>query len=236
MAALGAGVGEGLPRDREKFPAVSRRRKGHFQDAVVVRSRLGVGGDHRRHEDALSSHADVELPDAGRIVPDACGCLGGEALVMVHLTVEHHVRSRGVQCIPQHLRLRGAGPARGGRGEEPGLVEQGHGAELLIRRQIGPEPQLLLRAHRIGHRGATVGVEHDDMPLAQVEAVVPLADGPRPVAEVVERALGARRPVIVIADHGTGAGEVPAPARMVAVLVLRPAAVGEGVVAQRRAR
>ncbi len=77
-----------------------------------------------------------------------------------------------------------------------------------------------------------MGVQHDDVPVAEVEAVVALAARARPVAEVVERAVRIAHRVLVVAEHGVGVGCEASPARSVAVLIVGEGTVGERVVAQ----
>src|SRR5439155_16163157 len=92
------------------------------------------------------------------------------------------------------------------------------------RGEVGTEPLPLRgpRRHRdVGAGGAAAAVEHDDVPVAQVVAVVALAGLPRGSREVVEIAGGIGRVVFVVAGRRLGAGLVPAPVRMIAVCVFR---------------
>src|SRR3989454_4224698 len=76
------------------------------------------------------------------------------------------------------------------------------------------------------------------MPRAEVVAVITLAGIPAedariagaPIADIAER--GGARVVLVVAGHRIRAGLVPAPARVVAVLVIGGRAIREGGVAQ----
>ena len=72
------------------------------------------------------------------------------------------------------------------------------------------------------------------MPVAEVVAVVAARGIPRRGAEVAEVARGTRRLVVVVPGDRERARLVPAPARVVALGVVRVRADGEGVVPERR--
>src|SRR5205807_10671262 len=99
--------------------------------------------------------------------------------------------------------------------------------------EVGLEAGLLRRADRRGHE-ARVAVQHDDVPGAELVAVVTLgriAGGRAEVAEIARG--GGARVVVVVARHRIGTGLVAPPARVVAVLVVGGGAVGIAGVAQR---
>src|SRR3989449_8566127 len=77
---------------------------------------------------------------------------------------------------------------------------------------------------------AVVAVQHHDVPGAHVEAVVACAPGPGGGAEVVPGAVGIAQPVVMIADGGIGAIQLPAPGGRVAVRVVGGRAAGVRVV------
>src|SRR5207247_7158627 len=140
----------------------------------------------------------------------------GEALVVVHVAVHDDVRAGCVQVVPERQRR---GP--GGKGTRGGRVEARvvpHREDALAAGggEVGLEPQLLGGSG--GRRNeAVVAVHHDDVPGAHVEAVVACAPGPGGGAEVVPRGVGIPQPVIVIADRGIGAIQLPAPGGRVQV-------------------
>src|SRR5205085_4576139 len=138
----------------------------------------------------------------------------------------------GVEVVPERLHgRRGRGRRRRGR-VEARVVPQREHALLGGGREVGLEPGLLRRAGGCRDE-ARVAVQHDDVPGAQVVAVVSLGRVSRGGAEVAE-VPGRRgaRVVVVIADHGVGARLVAAPARIVTVLIGGGRPVGIGGVAQ----
>src|SRR2546426_5636357 len=157
--------------------------------------------------------------------------LRGEPLVVAHVRVDDQVRFGGVQIVPERFHRAGRGErARRGR-VEAGRVEQRQHAFLGGRGQIGLEPLLLSRADA-GGDVRIVAVQYDDVPGAEVVAVVALGGvaGLRsPVPEVPRR--GRARVVVAVAGHGGGAGLVTPPARREAVLVDGGGAAGVGAVA-----
>ena len=104
----------------------------------------------------------------------------------------------------------------------------GDGAALRARGEVGLEPLLLGRAGAV----RDVRVQGDDVPIAQVVAVIALRGVAGRRAEVAEIAGGAGRVVIVVARCRPGARFVPTPGRAVAVRVVGARAIGVGVVAQ----
>jgi hypothetical protein len=109
-------------------------------------------------------------------------------------------------------------------------VPESQGAGLGVRCQIGLQPLVLRRSLlEVDH---IVDVEHDDVPVPQVQAVVAQPTGAHPVAEVIEGGGGVCRAVLMIAERGPGPRLVPAPTRAVAVAVGVSRAVGKDVVTQ----
>src|SRR5688572_8817246 len=81
------------------------------------------------------------------------------------------------------------------------------------RREVGPQPLLLSGAG--GH--ADAAVQRNDVPIAEVVAVVSPAGRTRVGAEVGIVWGGARRVVLVVPRRRTRARLVPAPGRLIAV-------------------
>src|SRR2546430_2426441 len=144
------------------------------------------------------------------------------------MPVDDQLCMGGVEVVPERLHGR-RGRGRGRRGRvETRVVPQREYALLGGGREVGLEPGLLRRARGCRDE-ARVAVQHDDVPGAQVVAVVSLggvACGRPEVAEVSGRR-GARV-VVVIAGHGVGARLVAAPAQIVTGLLVcgRPAWIG----------
>src|SRR5437879_10611070 len=89
----------------------------------------------------------------------------------------------------------------------------GERATLRARGEIGAQPLLLRRARGL----RDVAVKGDDVPVAQVVAVVALRRIARGRTEVAEIAGGPGRAVLVVAGDRPGARLVPAPGGGVAV-------------------
>src|SRR2546430_8893569 len=100
VAAPGARVGEGPSGSGNELPGIGVRAERELQHAVGVRHGLGVRRDGRGHGGGVPTHTYVELTDPPRGVRVPAGVLGSEALVIVLLTVEHDLRSRGIQIVP----------------------------------------------------------------------------------------------------------------------------------------
>src|SRR5256884_8421766 len=101
------------------------------------------------------------------------------------------------------------------------MMPVGARAARRARGEIGAEPLLLCRP--CGGRDAAV--QHHDVPVAQVVAVVALAGGPRRRAEIVEVRLGTALLVLDLAGRGAGARLMAAPGRVVALVEPIPGAV-----------
>src|SRR5206468_7088739 len=190
-----------------------------------------VRRDGRGHGGGVPTHTYVELTDPPRGVRVPAGVLGSEALVIVLLTVEHDLRSRGIQIVPDRNDATRAVPRRIIRREEQRVVEHRERTALAAGREVRLQPLLLHRAGPARHRGGVV--EHDDVPVVtQVEAVVPLRRIARRRPEVAEVAARPHDVVFVVPDGRMRARLVPAPGRVVAVRVIRRAAARVHVVAQ----
>jgi len=105
----------------------------------------------------------------------------------------------------------------------------GEGTALRARGEIGAEPLLL----RPAGMPVDVAVQDDDVPIAEVVAVVPLVPVRGSHAEIGEVPLRGRRQVVVIPGRGTSPLPVTAPGGLVAPRVFGRCAVLIGVVAER---
>src|ERR1041384_1679568 len=92
-------------------------------------------------------------------------------------------------------------------GAEKRMMPVGEGAALRALREVCPQPLLLRRANV--HRNAAV--QSNDVPVAEVVAVVAFPRRARGGAEVVEITSGACRVVIVVARDRPGASLEPPP-------------------------
>src|SRR5439155_9931872 len=94
-------------------------------------------------------------------------------------------------------------------------------ARLAGRGQVRIEPLLLRRAHR-GRDARVVAVQYDDVPGAEIVAVVSpgrIVGGGSEVAEVSDG--GGARVVVVVAERGVGAGLVAHPGGGVTIRIVR---------------
>src|SRR5690242_19633310 len=144
MAAPRPGVGERAAGDGHELPAIAGGREGQFQDpGCAARARLAVGLDRVEAVEPDPAGADGELADAARLIYDAGGRLWREALVQLVVRVEHELRARRVQVVPQRLdRVAHGGPRRA---EARHMPDRGR-TLLAAGREVGLEPQLLGRA------------------------------------------------------------------------------------------
>ena len=145
------------------------------------------------------------------------------------MAVEHQVGVRGVQVVPQDLSAGEVHRAVGGPGVILRLVPDGERALLRIGSQIALQPLLLHRAGRDRHELVVV-VQHDDVPISQLVAVVALVARADQISVVVERRSRVAGVVLVIPQRRAGAGLVPPPRGVVAVGVISRGTVGIGVV------
>ena len=131
MAPGTSGVRERLVLHGDEPPLVALRAQGELQDAVgVVVVDLAVGDRVHNRVVALAPCAHHELPDAPLRVCPPLGILRGETLVVVVVTVENHVGTRGVEGFPKRLHLRDAGTVIP-RGEQ-WVVELDKRTRLLV--------------------------------------------------------------------------------------------------------
>ena len=140
--------------------------------------------------------------------------------------VQHDVRAVRVQRVPQRLVLRVAGDVDAGH--EAGLVPVGERALLAVQRQVGAQP-LHLRARRCD---VELAVERDDVPVAQVVAVVALGWIARDSAEVTEVAWRGTVRVLVVTGYGPGTRLVTPPRGVVPLGVVGAGAHRVGVVTE----
>src|SRR5207248_3529902 len=105
------------------------------------------------------------------------------------------------------------------RREEARLVERRERALLGVGREIVLEPRILCRSRAV-RDVSRVGVEHDDVPRAEIEAVVALAARPGAIPEIVECPVRTAALVLVVAQGGPGTRLQSAPRGVVAGLIV----------------
>src|SRR3989454_577962 len=212
VAGPGPRVGERSPhllRNRDELPAVGVWRQCQLEDTVVRAARLAVRNRGPEPVGAAAACPDHELADPPRRVGSAIRGLECEALVVVLVSRQDHVRPGLVQRLPQRLRLRLA--AVGRARAETGVMPIGERADLRVRGEVGTEPALLggARAH------VQIRVQRDDVPGAEIVAVVAYAPFPGRDTEVTEVAGRRRRVVIVVAGNGVRALLETSPGRLI---------------------
>src|SRR5207244_12739678 len=212
MTRAAARVGGGLARDGDELPGVRPVRQAELEHAVYAADPSFAVRDDQRvgtvETAATGPHDD--LPDAVRI-RGASRVLGREPLVVLHVRVDDQLGPGGVEIVPERLHGPRWGEGRRGRRVEARVVEQRQLALLGARREVRLEPRLLRRADGRGHVGV-VAVQYDDMPGAEVVAVVALAGRASRGAEVIEVARGrGARIVLMVAHRRVRAGLVTTP-------------------------
>jgi hypothetical protein len=196
--------------------------------------RVGIAdfaGRQRDDERAMisSAGADDEFADAVRGVGLAFGVLRSEALVVVVVPGQDQRGVRGIQIVPERFRV--GIPSVRPAGAEERLVPVGQRASGGMRLQILLQPFFLRRAGAAAAGGPALGVEHHDVPRAQVVAVRAGLGIARGGAEIIEVGRSVAGIEIMIAGRWVRARFVTAPCRPVAILEFLRAAVGIDVVA-----
>jgi hypothetical protein len=173
--------------------------------------------------------ADDEASDAEIRVADARSVQFRVALVIVVVPGEDDIGTGVVERVPQLLGCGGvavfaARPARLVPVREHALRARGC--------EVGLEPRDLVASRlRVLFR-----IERDDVPVAEIEAVVAETGGPCGAAEVPEVPGRARSVVLVVSGRRARSGLVSSPGRSVALRELFRRAVLVGVVAERQDR
>src|SRR5436309_2725240 len=138
-------------------------------------------------------------------------------LASVIVSARHHVRSLCVEIVPKGLRP-GRVPVRCPRGKER-VVPDGEGTGRRVCREVGAKPLFLRRAVITRDLLAVVvGIKNDDMPGAQIVAVIALSWIAGSRAKVIEIPIGVPGLVFVVTRSGSRPVLEPTPGRVVAVL------------------
>src|SRR5207237_10070518 len=139
--------------------------------------------------------------------------------------------SRIVQIRPKGTQVRTESDRpRRERRVEPRLVPHGYDAALVRGREVRPKPQLLRRSGRRRHV-TVLRVQHDDVPGAEIVAVVVLAAVAGLLTPVPPRRIRIAQVVLVVPDRGFGTRLVTTPRWSVAVGVVGVRRIGIGVIA-----
>ena len=233
VTAGGARIAERLAGDGHELPRIARGVEGELQDApgravshLTVRTGV-VGVDVLR-----AARADDELPDPLHWIGDARRRLACEPLVKGVMRVHHDVDPRAVQHVPQRPDRRVGVVLR----VEQRMVPVGERTTRGVGGEIGAQPLHLGRRGGGRDQAGAAAIQDDDVPGAEVVAVVALLRVPGRAAEVAEVPGGVRRLVVAVAGRRLGARLVLSPARVVAGVVLRQRAVVVGGVAGREHR
>src|SRR5437868_3043445 len=155
----------GLADRANELPVIAARMQGQLEDPEgATLAQLAVGLDERKAAEVAPTSAHDELADAVRQVEVLAWILGGEALVIMVVRVQDHVRSRSVQILPERA-------VRGEIAAAPGapahLMPEGQDAGVGMGGQVCLEPLLLGAARRAADVG-TLGIEGDEVPGPQV--------------------------------------------------------------------
>src|SRR5436190_2037337 len=136
---------EGVAR-WEELPVIRAVRQRQLEDAVIDAPDLAIAylgdfGDVERVVTA-SSRAHHELADAAGGIGRAVRRLRGEALVVVLVAGQNHVRASVVQHLPERLHP-GVVPVLDPRAE-PRVVPHGEGTRSWMRGEVVAEPRQLV--------------------------------------------------------------------------------------------
>ena len=199
-------IGVDAARDRHELPVVAGRVERQLQDAErAAAPGLAVGLDRPEGVMAPPAGTDHELPDPAIRIRDAGRRLRGESLVGVVVAGQDHIRVEVIERLVQ--RLHGRVIAVGGARAEARVVPHRHHAFRTACGKVGSEPLLLGGAGSARNdRAVEVRVQNDDVPGAQVVAVVALRRIARRGAEIGEVRGRIRRVVVMVA------GSRPSPA------------------------
>src|SRR5262249_41170258 len=119
---------------------------------------------------------------------------------------------------------------------EARMVPVGQRTGRRVRRKIGAQPLLLRRPSLAAADITAVAVDHDEMPGAEIVAVVAFGRVAGRRAKVREVAGRARGMILVMAGGWMGAAFVSPPGGVITVVVLIERAVGVGVIPRREDR
>src|SRR2546425_11848854 len=219
VAAAGAAVGERLPRLGNELPVVAARVERQLEDAErvpVAHLTVRLRGTRDRVV-VLAAGADDELANAAGRVRCAGRRLGREALIVVVVPVEDDVCARVVEVLPDRLHRDRVAVLPGA---EARVMPVGERARRSMSRQVSAQPRLLPRARLAAAYSRAVAVDDDDVPGAELVAVVPAVRRTGGCAEVREVAGGAGGEVLVVAGSGMSARKETTPGRGVAVGVV----------------
>src|SRR5687768_4105585 len=120
------------------------------------------------------------------------------------VAVQDDIYSGCIEPVPHRGDVEVAGVAHDVGREEAGTMPHCQGAQLRVRREVGLEPEILSRSREGGQRvnGEIIDIEHNDVPVAQIETVVPEVAWSYPITEVVERARRVSAGVLMVAQRG----------------------------------
>src|SRR5262245_7676232 len=122
---------------------------------------------------AFTAGAGNNLSNAVVLVERSGGCLRGEALVIVFVSVNDKVSAGRVECVPKRLDILSAA-VNMARTEER-VVPDRNGTHVTVRRQVRSKPRHLRRAGIAKDEMTMIAsVEDDDVPGADIVAVIAL--------------------------------------------------------------
>src|SRR3954468_10311998 len=174
VADRAADVGERITVRRVVAPLIVAPVQRQLEDPerrVMEDDAVGVG--EVAVVERLAAGSDDEAADSAGAVKGAIGVLRLQALVEVLVPGEHEVRAGVVERLPEGDRLLGPAPFLARERAEQRVVPEGQGARPAVAGEIRGEPLLLRRPEAAASRYVVaVGVQRDDVPRADLEAVV----------------------------------------------------------------
>ena len=220
-AAIRATV-EDFSIDIDELPFVAIGVEEELDDSELARDAdVADGEDLLYAVEACSARPDDEGADAKLLVWFAEGVDTGDALVVVVVATDDDIGAMIVERFPEVVEPMGI--ASWSRVEDR-VMPDSHGAVFVVGCQVVAEPGELLGG-RTATDVATVGVKHDDVPVAVVEGVPTFARLTSDAIEENPEVLEGVAVVVVVAGYYAKVGHKLTPVRLEAVLVLVERAV-----------
>ncbi len=175
---------------------------------------------------APPARAHHELTNTAPRIRHPIRILQGETLIVMPVTTEHDIRPSLVERHPEIPQARFTTA-----GTEHWFMEDRQGTRPRIRSQVSLQPLSLRGSGTAAANLGTIAVEDNDVPAANVIAVIPLAGITRCCTKVAEIAGSYRRRIVfIIADCGMGPGFMTTPGGFITVVIVSSRTIGIGII------
>jgi len=219
VADAAAGVGEGLAFFGDELKVIALGLQGELEDAkggIVANFAIRLGFAERAM--ILSARANNEFANATRGIRRSVRSLGSKTLVVVVVAVDDHVGVGVVKRIPKRLDFEIV--AVGAAGTEQRLVPIGECTSDRMRGKISAKPLFLWRAGFTAADVFAFAVQNDDVPGAEIVAVVAGLWVARGSAKIIEIRRGCGRVKLMIAGRRARARLGAAPGFVITLEIL----------------